>query len=437
MKVLMFGWEFPPFNKGGLGTACFGLTRGLRNNNIDVTFVLPKAPKGAKSDHVELLVADSFYLDESCVKFLEIESLLVPYITSAEYASKLSEYKQFIRKDEDYDGSDDLYGKDLYSEVYRYASKAKLLSALEDHDIIHAHDWMTFPAAVEAKKVSGKPMVIHVHATEFDRTGGNGCNQKVYDIERMGMHAADKIMAVSNLTKERIVGSYGIEPSKVEVVHNAVDFNTNKFDKKKLKIASDEKVILFLGRITMQKGPEYFLRAAKKVIDLIPDKKVKFVFAGTGDMEGAMVDLAADLGIGDKVLFAGWVTGPDIDRLYSMADLYVMPSVSEPFGITPLEAMRNNTPVLISKTSGVSEVVKHAMKIDFWDVDEMAEKMIAIVNYQPLQDTLAENGFTEVHTFNWDKPAEKCVSVYNSVLNSYKDGNMKSAHNNLSGWTSM
>ena len=418
MKVLMFGWEFPPFNKGGLGTACYGLTRGLRNKGADVTFVVPKAPRGVKGEHVELLVADSFYLDPDCqIKYIEVDSLLLPYITTDQYRSKLHELKGSIKKNDDYEGSDDLYGKDLYSEVYRFAGKARLVSALEDHDIIHAHDWMTFPAAVEAQRVSGKPMVIHVHATEFDRTGGNGCNQQVYDIERMGMHAADKIMAVSNLTRERIITSYGVDPSKVEVVHNAVDFTDTKFAKADLKKDSDETMVLFLGRITMQKGPEYFLRAAKLVSEIAPDKKIKYVFAGTGDMEGQMINLAAELGISDKVKFAGWVTGPDIDKLYSMADLYVMPSVSEPFGITPLEAMRNNTPVLISKTSGVSEVIKHAMKIDFWDVEEMAEKMLAIANYSSLHSTLAENGFEEVHKFSWDEPAGKCINVYNSVLN--------------------
>lgn len=426
MKVLMFGWEFPPFNKGGLGTACYGLTRGLRHNNVDVTFVLPKAPKNAHSDHVNLLVADNFYLeDEQKIKFLEVDSFLLPYINSEQYISRLKEYKHKIKHNNSSEFDDDLYGKDLYAEVYRLAGKARLISALEDHDIIHAHDWMTYPAGIEAKRVSGKPLVVHVHATSFDRSGGNGIDQRVYDIEREGMHAADKVITVSKLTKQRVIESYGVDPSKVEVVHNAVDFNDNTFDKKALKVSKDEKVILFLGRITQQKGPQYFLEAAKKVLDYT-DKPVKFVFAGTGNMEGEMIHMAAQLGIADKVLFTGWVTGPDIDKLYSMADLYVMPSVSEPFGITPLEAMRNNTPCLISKQSGVSEVVHHVMKVDFWDVDEMTEKMLAVINYAPLHTALVENGNIEVHTFNWDEPAAKCVQVYTSVLQSGHNGTLKS-----------
>lgn len=427
MKVLMFGWEFPPFNKGGLGTACYGLTRGLRNNNVDVTFVVPKAPRNVKGDYVNLLVADNFYTDSGDdFKIVSINSLLSAYMDDEKYSSTLTKVKTARKKEDVDDWSDDIYGGDLYSEVFRYAGKSRLVSAMEDHDIIHAHDWMAYPAGIEAHRVSGKPLVVHIHATEFDRTGGN-CNPKVYDIERAGLHAADKVIAVSNLTKRRVVESYGVDPDKVFVVHNAVDFDTKKFNKSELKASDEDKVILFLGRITMQKGPEYFLQAAKKVIDYSPDSNVKFVFAGTGDMEGKMIELAAELGISDKVHFEGWVTGPDIDRLYSLADLYVMPSVSEPFGITPLEAMRNNTPVLISKQSGVSEVVNHAMKIDFWDVDEMAEKMLAVLHYTPLQSTLAENGSKEVKKFNWDEPAAKCIDVYEYVLGS-ENQEMDSGH---------
>ncbi len=418
MKVLMFGWEFPPFNKGGLGTACHGLTKGLRHNDVDVTFVVPKAPKNAKSDHVNLLVADEFYVDTTdTVKMVQVDSLLSSYLTPSEYTSKLKEIGVTCKRSADSKFDDDLYGGDLYSEVYRYADKAKLISAMEGHDVIHAHDWMAFPAGIAAKRVSGKPLVAHVHATSFDRAGAGGYDPKIYEMEREGVHAADRVVAVSNLTKERLVSSYGVEPSKITVVHNAVEFNKNKFNKLELKQSDEDKIILFLGRITAQKGPEYFLQAAKNVIDHSPDSNVKFIFAGTGDMEGEMIDLAAHLGISDKVHFEGWVTGPDIDRLYSLADLYVMPSLSEPFGITPLEAMRNNTPVLISKQSGVSEVIDHAMKVDFWDVDEMTEKMLAILHYSPLQVTLAENGSKEVKKFNWDEPAEKCVEVYNSLLN--------------------
>jgi glycogen synthase len=412
MKVLMLGWEFPPFNSGGLGTACKGLTKGLSNENVDVTFVLPKAKGEAKSDHVNLIVANNVYIDSQNdkISFLEVNSLLVPYITSDEYLERYNEINHTEIKHGTMNSDDDIYGKNLYEEVHRYSQKMELISQLEDFDLIHAHDWMTYPAGIVAKKATGKPLVCHIHATEFDRTGGN-VNQYVYDIEREGFHQADKIIAVSNLTKNKVVEHYGVSPDKIEVVHNAVEFNEHEQES---CIKSNDKVVLFLGRITIQKGPEYFLYAAKRVLDMDPN--VKFVVAGSGDMEGFMIKEAARLGIGNKMLFTGFLRGKDIDRAYKMADLYVMPSVSEPFGITPLESMRNGTPCLISKNSGVSEVLNHCLKVDFWDIDQMSNKILATLKYGALHKELQSNGYKEVHTFNWDSPARKCVSVYNSVL---------------------
>lgn len=409
MKVLMLGWEFPPFNSGGLGTACKGLTKGLSNENIDVTFVLPKAKGEAKSDHVNLIVANNVYMDSDKISFLEVNSLLVPYITTDEYLERYKDIKS-IKHGKINNAEDDLYGKDLYEEVHRYSEKMKLISRLEEFDLIHAHDWMTYPAGIVAKKATGKPLVCHIHATEFDRTGGN-VNQYVYNIEREGFHNADKIIAVSNLTKNKVIEHYGVSPDKIEVVHNAVEFNHYEPES---CIKTNDKVVLFLGRITIQKGPEYFLYAAKRVLDMDPN--VKFVIAGSGDMEGFMINEAARLGIGNKVLFTGFLRGKDIDRAYKMADLYVMPSVSEPFGITPLESMRNGTPVLISKNSGVSEVLNHCLKVDFWDIDQMSNKILATLKYGALHKELKNNGYDEVHTFNWNNPAKKCVNVYNSVL---------------------
>ncbi len=325
-----------------------------------------------------------------------------------------------IRKNSHKVDEADPYGGNLYAEVLRYADKAKLIAAIEDFDVIHAHDWMTYSAGIEAKKMSGKPLVVHVHATEFDRSGGAGYNPFVYDIERRGMQEADEVITVSQLTKDRVVTSYGIPPEKVHVVHNAVDFDTVKFDKNEVKADADEKVVLFLGRVTLQKGPEYFLYSAKQVIDMMPDKNVKFIFAGSGDMQEEMIDLAAKLGISKHVLFTGWVKGPEIDKLYSMADLYVMPSVSEPFGITPLESMRNGTPVLISHQSGVAEVVNHALKVDFWDVEEMTNKIHSVLQYPALHKTLQQNGSEEVLTFNWDTPAEKCANIYGLAISNHE-----------------
>lgn len=431
MKVLMFGWEFPPFSKGGLGTACYGLTKGLKNKNVDVTFVLPKAPSEAQGGHVTLLAANNVYLDEesesSCItKCYEIGSLLSPYVTEEQYARNYKDYisanRHRIKYGNNTTDDDDPYGADLAAEVIRFGEKAKLISAVEDFDVIHAHDWMTYQAGMNAKAVTGKPLVVHVHATEFDRSGGAGCNPVVYNLERTGMHAADKVITVSEWTKKRVIESYGVPADKVHVVHNAVDFDTVKFDKDKVKLDKDEKMVLFLGRVTQQKGPEYFMYSAKAIKDMAPELNVKFVFAGSGDMHSQMVNMAAELGLSKDVMFTGWVKGPEIDRLYSMADLYVMPSVSEPFGITPLESMRNGTPVLISKQSGVSEVVSHALKVDFWDVEDMADKMLSVLRYPSLQKELMNKGSEEVLKFSWDIPAAKCANVYQMAMNMYNMG---------------
>ena len=337
----------------------------------------------------------------------KIRSLLKPYQSEEQYKNS---YQKHIETTQKKSSNGTLYGKNIYEEVYRFSQAAIAIAASEDFDVIHCHDWMTFLAGIEAKKISGKPLIVHVHATEFDRTGGLSVNQYVYDIEQKGMQYADKVIAVSNFTKQKIIEHYNIPASKIEVVHNAVDFvHEQTFD-----IKRNEKVVLFLGRLTLQKGPDYFIEAAKKVLDYDPD--VKFIIAGTGDMEARLIDRVAQLGIGHKVLFAGFVSGNDVDRAYQAADLYVMPSVSEPFGITPLEALRNHVPVIISKQSGVSEVLKHALKVDFWDIDELANKIISVLNYRALHHELRQHGSMEVHTFNWNVPAEKCIDVYHNVL---------------------
>jgi len=273
---------------------------------------------------------------------------------------------------------------------------------------------MTYPAGIAVAAVTGKPLVIHVHSTEFDRSGEH-VNQAVYDIERKGMHLADRVIAVSHLTRNIIISRYGVCGSKVEVVYNAVERNGNNngsFDK--AGIASNEKIVLFLGRITMQKGPEYYLMAARKVLEVVDN--VKFVMAGSGDMMGRVIEMAADMGIGNKVLFTGFLRGDDVEKVYQMADLYVMPSVSEPFGIAPLEALNYDVPVLISKQSGVAEVLTHVLKVDFWDIDEMANKMVAVLKYPPLRMTLRQHGNFEVRKLQWTDSAKKCAQVYEDAM---------------------
>jgi glycosyltransferase involved in cell wall biosynthesis len=302
----------------------------------------------------------------------------------------------------------------MYTEVQRYAEMAVKLAANEEFDVIHAHDWMTYPAGVAVAKASGKPLIIHVHSTEFDRSGEH-VNQMIYDIERMGMHLADKIIAVSYLTRSIIISRYGVSGDKVEVVYNGVERNgNNNWSANENVVKRDEKVVLFLGRITMQKGPDYFLRAAKKVLERMDN--VKFVMAGSGDMMHKAVEMAASLGIGSKVLFTGFLRGEDVQRIFKMADLYVMPSVSEPFGIAPLEALDNDVPVIISKQSGVSEVIKHALKVDFWDVDEIANKIVAVLTYPALGIMLRNHGNYEVRKLRWKDSADKCAKIYEEAL---------------------
>ena len=397
VRILMFGWEFPPHNSGGLGTACFGLTRALARADTLITFVLPKRVN-AGADWLRMCFAD---LPEAIGR--GITAYLYPYITSENYARE--------RK-----GLPPVYGLNLIDEVRRYGLLAGEIAASESFDIIHAHDWLSFPAGLAARRVSGKPLVVHVHATEFDRTGGTGLSEEVYKIEQEGMRQANAVVAVSQRTKNMIVRHYGIPPEKVTVVHNGIEAADHRPlpDRLVALKRAGEKVVLFVGRITLQKGPDYFVRAAKRVLELEP--KVYFIIAGSGDMEGQVLREAAALGIADRVIFTGFVRGAELDALYQSADLYVLPSVSEPFGITPLESLINGTPVIISYQSGVAEVLRHALKVDFWDTEELANQIITVLRHPPLHKTLKQYGGAEVHQVTWTAAAEKCLNLYRSLL---------------------
>jgi glycosyltransferase involved in cell wall biosynthesis len=303
------------------------------------------------------------------------------------------------------------YGGDMVGQAHAYAGFCLEVAKRTDFDIIHAHDWLTYPAGLAVSQLTGKPLVVHVHSTEFDRSGEH-VNQQQYNIERRGMHGAMKVVAVSQLTKNLCVARYGIPDSKVEVVYNGVEFDP--VERGVPVIENRDKIVLYFGRITMQKGPEFFVQAAKRVLDVM--ENVKFVVAGSGDLASEMIEMAAEMGIGHKVLFTGFLRGNDIKRVFSLADLYVMPSVSEPFGIAPLEAMSHDVPALISKSSGVSEVLTHALKVDFWDVEEMANKIVAVLRHPPLKTALQDNGLFEVRALTWDGAATRCRQVYESVL---------------------
>jgi glycogen(starch) synthase len=447
MRVFMLGWEFPPFISGGLGTACYGLTKAMSGLGTDIMFVLPRPVATPFSTHVRLVSPrpgsplasprTEFRLDEfDHVTFRTVDAQLSnPYQSPSKYAAEHEKealhthalqatpadpsppsapahkpsgaIPSFIGAGTA--GANAPYTGDMFSEIQRYAALAAEIARGETLDVVHAHDWMTFPAGMAVAGLKGVPLIVHVHSTEFDRSGLH-VDQRIYDIERRGMHSAMKIIAVSYLTKNLITHHYGIDPAKVEVVYNAIESNGHGMEVEKYNIHTDEKIVLFLGRITMQKGPEYFLAAAKKVLEVMDN--VKFVMAGSGDMIRRTIEMAAGMGIGHKVLFTGFLRGHDVEKVFKMADLYVMPSVSEPFGIAPLEAMSHDVPVIISKQSGVSEVLTHALKVDFWDINEMANKIIAVLRHPPLATTLREHGSFEVRRLNWTDAARACVGVY-------------------------
>lgn len=426
MKVLMFGWEFPPHITGGLGTACYGLTKGLSLHDVEVLFVVPKAFGDEDQSFVKLQQAEGVSMTKREVStqefwkkftYIEVGSNLLPYLSPEEY-EKLSSEDLIDKKmvtdsvfssDFKFSGK---YGTSLLEEVARYALVASVIAAENDFDVIHAHDWLTYRAGIAAKQISGKPLVVHMHATEFDRSGEN-VNQLVYDIEREGMQAADKVIAVSNLTRNIVIDRYGIDPDKVVAVHNAVE-PVEKKKKKSIAKGIDDKIVTFLGRITFQKGPEYFVEAAAKVLEKYPN--VRFVMAGSGDMMNKVIRRVAELKISDRFHFAGFLKGSEVEDMFQMSDVYVMPSVSEPFGISPLEAMRSNVPVIISKQSGVSEILKHAVKVDFWDIDAMADAIYGILKYDSLEAMFSKYGKEEVDNLIWENAAFKVKEVYQSVL---------------------
>lgn len=425
MKVLMFGWEFPPHVAGGLATACFGLTKGLAKHGVDMLFVVPKAfgdedesaVRIVGAENVEVDTSQTFYRDIwDHLTYMEAGSRLVPYMSPEEFSQAKTEdvHQTTISHTGGFNTRFTFtggYGSNLYEEVSKYAIVAAQIARQNTFDVIHAHDWLTYLAGIAAKKVSGKPLVIHVHATEFDRSGEN-VNQMVYDIERKGMQEADLVITVSNLTRAIVINRYGIDPEKVVTVHNAVDFSSEKSMEEER--GTEEKIVTFLGRITYQKGPEYFVEAARKVLKR--QKNVRFVMAGSGDMMHKMVRQVAKLGLADRFNFTGFLKGDDVHKMFTLSDVYVMPSVSEPFGISPLEAMRAHVPTIISKQSGVAEVLKHAIKVDFWDVDAMADAIYGILNYPALSQMFVAMGDQEVESLKWEKAALKVKAVYESAL---------------------
>ncbi|MBO5686004.1 MAG: glycosyltransferase family 4 protein [Alistipes sp.] len=427
----MFGWEFPPHIAGGLGTACYGMTRGLARNGVEVTFVVPHAYGDEDQRFIRVVNAsdvEAVYgstqsgaddiLDK--ISFIHIDSNMVPYISPEEYASY---HEEFVKTGQSVWSTTDCwkqrytfsgkYGANLMEEVARYAVvAAQVAKNLEGQfDVIHAHDWLTYYAGIAAKRVSGKPLVVHMHATEYDRSGEN-VNTQVHAIEKAGMQAADCVMAVSNLTRNIVINRYGIDANKVVTVHNAVRFAEKQSAAPERGV--EDKIITFLGRITFQKGPDYFVEAAAKVLKRVPN--VRFVMAGSGDMMNHVIRRVARLGIADRFHFTGFLRGEDVHKMFQLSDVYVMPSVSEPFGISPLEAMRSNVPVIISKQSGVAEVLDYAVKVDYWDVDALADAMYGLIKYPALASMFSAKGLEEVTNLKWNNVAAKMKGIYERIV---------------------
>jgi len=411
---------------GGLGTACHGITKALTRLGHEVVFVVPRMKGKGDPSHVELISASEVpvpeqYLTEDHIfhglDVRTIQSLLSPYLNERQYRDLLQDqelthlaWDKEQKEEKRYRLFEisEHYGPNLVAEVLRYGKVAGVIAENHTFDVIHAHDWMTIFAGLHAKKISGKPLILHIHALEFDRSGEH-VNQDIYDIERLGMSLADRIIAVSHYTKNLIVNRYGVHPEKISVVHNAVS-RAEAGAAYKVEKDIDKKIVLFLGRITFQKGPDYFVEAAAKVLKEVPD--VTFVMAGAGDMMPRMIKRVAELGIGKNFHFTGFLQGAEVEQIFTMSDLYVMPSVSEPFGISPLEAMIYDVPVIISKQSGVSEILRHALKVDFWDVKEMANKIISILKHSALSDEIVERSREEVRKIRWENAAEKIVAAY-------------------------
>lgn len=424
----MFGWEFPPHIAGGLGTACEGIVKGLAYNGVETLFVMPSASGDEDQSATTIINASDVAVDTASstvdefldkVKFVHIGTNMIPYVGPEEFSSIVEEERR--RQTEDFRIQYGMkykfsgkYGTNLMEEVARYAMVGGTIAMQhkDEFDVIHAHDWLTYLAGIAAKELTGKPLVVHVHATSYDRGDEKHIDTRILDIETRGMLAADRVVTVSNLTRSIVINKYHINPSKVVTVHNAVDFSGR--ENLSVERGVKDKVVTFLGRITFQKGPEYFIEAAAKVLKRTDN--VRFVMAGSGDMMNRCIKYVARLGISDRFHFTGFLRGKDVQKMFALSDVYIMPSVSEPFGISPLEAMRTNVPSIISHQSGAAEILKYAFKVDFWDVDAMADCIFGLLKYPALSSFAAKQGYDEVNRLKWNIATAKLKTIYESLI---------------------
>lgn len=404
LHTLMFGWEFPPLHSGGLGVACEGLVRGLRKNGIDITLVLPHAGAG-KVDGIDVRSPT-----EEQYATIRVQSGLVAYDDWGSFEARMQTGS--MPK-----GIEDLYGPDLGAAVELFTQTSVELTRDVRTDVVHCHDWMTYEAGIRAADHHDKPMVAHVHATEFDRTDFHP-NPWIADRERNGLLRANRVIAVSRYTKGLLTKHYGIPEGKIHVVHNGHEHrelhgHTALFSRHGEARAP---VIMFLGRLTVQKNPWQFLEVAKRIHDIRPD--ARFVMAGDGPMFGQLVDRAHALGLGDTVAFTGKVSNREAQALFRRADCFVMPSLSEPFGLVALEAIAHGTPVVLSRQSGASEVIEHGFTVDFWDTDKMADCIMTILREHPLATQLRAEAPRVLSRLTWQNQARNVISIYKNMIQS-------------------
>ncbi len=392
----MLGWELPPHNSGGLGTACFQLCKALSKKDVDIEFILP-------------------YHADHGIDFMDITAAH-PQGAASVIRSGIAydSYKYIL-----HDGSEEWLT--VYDQQQVYEHTVAQLVENKTFDLVHAHDWLTFRAAMRVKELKNCPIILHVHSVESDRAGNKPGNPMVHEIESMAMHMADRVIAVSQHTKDSIVRDYHIPADKIEVVHNSIDpgelaplDGDNAYRYLSLMKSLGYRVVVNVGRLTIQKGLPNLLHAAKEVIARAP--KTMFLIVGSGEQYYELIEMAAGLGIGPNVLFTDFQRGKKWRDAYAIGDLFVMPSVSEPFGLTPLEAISYGTPSLVSRQSGVSEVLRNCLKVDFWDIDEMANQITAVVQNDPLRDELLKNAYPEFEKLSWDDASEKVMKVYENHL---------------------
>jgi len=403
MKVLTFSWEYPPAKNGGLGVACFGLTRELLHDGVEVTLVLPKTQE--TRGNARVLFADT----ERLVRMSEHEQTFPgPYHHATTMIDSIIGY--------DATGKPIFRSRTILEEAHRFAHQAAIIAKMEDFDIIHAHDWTSYLAGVAAKIASGKQLILHVHATSFDQAAGDNVDPSMLKIEHEGFMMADKVVAVSEYTRQMVINKHGVHPDKVEVIHNGCDAEEVKALEPTLQALRDQgkKIVLYHGRISIQKGVDYFVRAARRVVD--EDPNVVFVISGWGDMMTQVIHQVGAMGLSENVRFAGATWEEERDRLYQSVDLFVMPSVSEPFGLVPLEALQHGTPSIITKQSGVAEVLTHALKVDFWDVDAMANQILSALRYPVMGQQIVKEGRLQLLGLSWQKAATKMHQLFRNLL---------------------